>query len=77
MMQKHTINYDSPVDAIVHLAKRLSTFETRYCLTSEEFFDKFSKGLMEDSIDYVEWSNDYQHFVALKLELEERLSHAV
>jgi len=28
---------------------------------SNEFFDKFTKGLLDDSIDFVEWSNDYQH----------------
>jgi hypothetical protein len=75
-MLKHRILYDSSVDALVALAKRLSIYEERYRLSSEEFYDKFSKGLLEDSLDSVEWSNDYQHFLALKLELEERLSHA-
>jgi hypothetical protein len=75
-MQKQKIIYDSPVDAIVVLAKRLSIYEERYRLSSEEFFDKFTKGLLDDSIDFVEWSNDYQHFLSLKIELDERLSHA-
>jgi len=48
-MQKHTISYDLPVDAIVHLAKRLNVYEARHGFTSEEFFDKFNKGLMEDN----------------------------
>ena len=65
-MQKQKTVYDSPVDAIVVLAKRLSIYEERYRLSSEEFFDKFTKGLLDDSIDFVEWSNDYQHFLALK-----------
>lgn len=75
-MQKHRITYDSPIDAIITLAKRLSLFEERYGLSSEEFYDQFTKGLMEDSIDFTEWANDYQNFLDLKLELEERLSHA-
>jgi len=75
-MQKQKIIYDSPLDAIVVLAKRLSIYEERYRLSSEEFFDKFTKGLLDDSIDFVEWSNDYQNFLAFKLELEERLNHA-
>ena len=75
-MQKQKMIYDSPLDAIVVLAKRLSVYEARHRLSSEEFFDKYSKGLVDDSIDFVEWSNDYQNFLALKLELEERLSHA-
>jgi len=75
-MQKQKTIYDSPVDAIVVLAKRLSIYEERYRLSSEEFFDKFTKGLLDDGIDFVEWSNDYQHFLALKMELDKRLSHA-
>ncbi|QII11008.1 hypothetical protein KsCSTR_16290 [Candidatus Kuenenia stuttgartiensis] len=43
-MWKQRIEYDSPVDALMAIAKRLSIFGTRYRMTSEEFFDKFSKG---------------------------------
>ena len=55
------IEYDSPVDALVAVAKRLSIYEDRYRMASEEFFDKFCKGQMEDSMDFVEWGNDYQY----------------
>lgn len=37
-MKKQRIEYDSPVDALVAIAKRLSIFETRYRMASEEFF---------------------------------------
>lgn len=30
---------------------------------------------MEDSIDFVEWANDYQHYVALRIEIEKQLRH--
>lgn len=69
-MWKQRIEYDSPVDALMAIAKRLSIFETRYRMTSEEFFDKFSKGQLEDSEDFVEWANDYQHYVTIRLEIE-------
>ena len=74
-MQKHTIKYDSPLDALIVLAKRLNNFEKIHGLISEDFFDKFNKGLLDDTIDFVEWSNDYQNFIALKVRLEERLTH--
>ena len=69
-MRKQRIEYDSPVDALVAIAKRLGIFETRCRMTSEEFFDKFSKGQSEDSEDFVEWANDYQHYVAVRREIE-------
>ncbi len=72
-MRKQRIEYDSPVDALVTVAKRLSGYEDRYRITSEEFFDKFSKGKMEDSTDYVEWANDYQHYIVIRNDIERHL----
>ncbi len=69
-MQKHRIEYDSPVEALVAVSKRLSAFEARHRMSSEDFFDQYAKGQMEDSADFVGWANDYHHFVALKLDLE-------
>lgn len=74
-MQKQITEYDSPVDAIVAVSKRLSACESQYHMTSEEFYDKFSKGQLEDSVDFVEWANDYQHYMTVKLEIERRLQH--
>jgi len=72
-MRKQRIEYDSPVDALVTVAKRLSGYEDRYRITSEDFFDKFSKGKMEDSTDFVEWANDYQHYMAIRNDVERHL----
>ena len=74
-MRKQRIEYDSPVDALVAIAKRLSIFETRYRMTSEEFFDKYNKGQSEDSEDFVEWANDYRHYIAIRREIEEHVQH--
>jgi hypothetical protein len=74
-MRKERVEYDSPVDALVAITKRLSVYEGRYEMTSEEFFDKFAKGQSEDSEDFVEWANDYQHYVAIRREIEAHLQH--
>ena len=75
-MPKQRIEYFSPVDALVAVAKRLNSYEERYRLASEEFFDQFRKGRLDDSLDFVEWSNDYQHYIALKFDIEKRLRYA-
>ena len=69
-MRKKRIEYNSPVEALVAVTKRLQSFEDRYNLTSENFYDKFTKGQLDDSIDFTEWSNDYHHFLSIKLKLE-------
>ena len=75
-MKKRTIEYGSQVDALVALAKRLAIYENRYGLESEDFFDQYTKGLLEDSEKFIEWVNDYQHYLAMRGEIEERLQHA-
>ena len=74
-MRKERVEYDSPVDALVAITKRLSVYEGRYDMTSEEFFDKFAKGQSKDSEDFVEWANDYRHYVAIRREIEVHLQH--
>ncbi len=74
-MRKQRSEYDSPVDALVAVSKRLSVYEDRYRMESEAFFGKFRKGQMDDSVDFVEWSNDYQHYMAIRLEIEKQLQH--
>jgi hypothetical protein len=74
-MKKETSEYSSPVDALVTVAKRLSVYEDRYGMTSEDFYNRYVKGQMEDSIDLVEWANDYQHYVAIRLEIDKHLRH--
>lgn len=75
-MQKQMSKYDSPLDALIAVTKRLSIFEGKYRMTTEDFFDKFSKGQMEDSIDFIEWSNDYQHYLAIRFDIEKQIRNA-
>ena len=74
-MRKSIISYDSIVDALVAVSKRLSSFEDRYQMASEDFYYKFKKGQLSDDIDFVEWSNDYQHYLAIRLELEKQIEN--
>ena len=76
MGQKQTIKYDSNIDALVAVAKQLSLYEERHKMTSEDFFHRYSKGQMEDTIDFVEWSNAYEHFISIRKSLEKQVFHA-
>jgi len=75
IMKKRTISYDTPVDALVAVAKRLTRFESEHRMNSEDFFDRYSKGKLEDPDEYVEWANDYEHYMALKSEVERCVRH--
>ena len=75
VMKKSIINYNSIIDALVAVSKRLSSYEERYHMASEDFYYKYKKGQVSDDIDLVEWSNDYQHYLAIRLELEKQLKN--
>jgi hypothetical protein len=65
--------YASPVEALAALVRSLVVYEQRYQMSSAEFFARYQGGEMEDSADFVEWAGDYQQYLQLKEEVEERL----
>ncbi|MFB2897286.1 antitoxin TumA [Aerosakkonemataceae cyanobacterium BLCC-F50] len=69
-MRKQTIQYTSPLDALVAVAKRLSLYENQQKMNSEEFFNLYNQGLLPDDALFIEWANDYRHYLALHQELE-------
>ncbi len=72
-MRKQTIQYTSPLDALIAVAKRLSVYESKQQMDSEEFFDQYSRGQLSDDVVFVEWANDYRHYLALRRDLEKSL----
>jgi len=76
MAKKERITYESALDALVAVAKQLSIYEERNKVTSEDFFHRFSNGLTDDSVEFVEWANAYQNFIALRSTLEKQISNA-
>ena len=44
-------------------------------MASEDFYYKFKKGQVADDIGFIEWSNHYQHYLAIRLELENQLEN--
>jgi hypothetical protein len=74
-MRKETIQYSSPLDALIEVTRRLSFHEMRENMDSEEFFHRYSQGSLSDDADHVEWANDYRHYLSLRQEVENRLKH--
>ncbi len=75
-MQKQTIRYTSPLDALIAVTKRLSIYESRQKMDSEEFFDQYSRGRLSDEAVFVEWANDYRHYLQLRQKLAKSLPDA-
>lgn len=74
-MRKQQVQYTSPLDALIAVAKRLSVFESQHNMDSEDFFDLYSKGELSDEAVFIEWANDYRYYFGLRQDLESRLNN--
>ncbi|NCR59235.1 MAG: hypothetical protein EWV49_02050 [Microcystis aeruginosa Ma_QC_Ch_20071001_S25] len=75
-MRKQTIQYTSSLDALIAVAKRLSVYENQHKMDSEDFYKEYNQGILSDDLIFIEWANDYRHYLALRQELEQRLNDA-
>jgi 2-polyprenyl-6-methoxyphenol hydroxylase-like FAD-dependent oxidoreductase len=75
MTVKRTV-YTSPVEALAALIRSLVAYEQRYQMSSADFYSRYQRGEIGDSIDFVEWAGDYQHYQEIKEELERKLAAA-
>lgn len=73
MAIKRTI-YSSPIEAFDALVRSLSAYEAKYHMSSADFFSQYKEGKLDDSKDFIEWAGDYQHYMDLKRELEQKLT---
>ncbi len=73
-MRKQTTTYTSTLDALIGLAKRLSTYEIRHGMDSEEFFNQYIQGHVSDDAAFVEWANDYRHYLEIRKNVEKSLA---
>jgi hypothetical protein len=72
-MRKQIIEYTSPLDALIAIAKQLSVYEAEHHMESEEFFTKYSQGETSDDEVFVAWANHYQNYLAIHQDPEKKL----
>jgi hypothetical protein len=75
-MRKQVVQFDSPLDALLAIAKRLSRLEAEVGMDSEEFYARYTQGQMGDDARFIDWANDYRHYVALRNALDKKLHEA-
>lgn len=58
------------LDDFVQLIRELTQLETKYQLSSSEFFTKFEQGKMGDDMEFMRWANKYEIYQEIKAEME-------
>ena len=54
---------------LAEIQERLRTFETRYQMPSEDFYQRFRAGELGDAMDMVEWSIFYEMWESVRARL--------
>jgi hypothetical protein len=72
-MRKQIVEYTSSLDALIALVKQLNIYEIKYQMDSETFFAKYTQGETSDDEAFVEWAGNYQHYLVIHHDLENRL----
>ena len=72
-MKIQRTTYASPVEALAALVRALVVYEQQYGMTSADFYARYQRGEMGDAADFVEWAGNYQHYLQLKEEMEQKL----
>jgi len=60
----------SPLEDFIYIVKEIGRWETQYKMSSDEFYVKFQKGEMGDSMDFMRWAGDYEVYKKKKEKLE-------
>lgn len=68
--------YASPLDALLAFKADLVAYERQYGMTSDAFYARFQTGELGDSQDYVVWAGEYQLYLSIKRELDQKLQLA-
>ncbi len=67
----------NPVDDLLELWEELRTFERKYGMTSEEFYEAYKAGSLPEELQHcVEWAATYHMFSKLKHRVESALMQA-
>ncbi|MEW6754548.1 MAG: hypothetical protein AB1505_26730 [Candidatus Latescibacterota bacterium] len=72
-MDVQRTTFTSPLEALLALTRSLAAFEQRFGLSTAEFYARYQVGALGDDRDIMEWAADYQHYQALKAQLESKL----
>ena len=71
-----TLTYNTPLDALIAITKQLAANEIQYELDSADFYQRYRQGQLDDREDFIDWANDYQHYLALHDEIAAQLNNA-
>ena len=66
-MLKEAMEKSSPVDELLEVAEELREYEQKYGMTSDEFYEQFRQGTLDDELQHcIGWAAASESFNELK-----------
>lgn len=75
-VRKEAIQYESSIDTLVAIVKRLSNYEIQHHMSSEDFFSHYQSQQLLDDVTGSEWFDDYRHYIEIRAAIIQRLKDA-
>ncbi|MCX6030317.1 MAG: hypothetical protein NT169_13610 [Chloroflexi bacterium] len=63
-----------PLDDLLSLSRQLLTLEQRHDMTSDDFYVRYKRGELGDSMDFIRWAGRYRLYRELKDEINQSLT---
>ncbi|MBI3194905.1 MAG: hypothetical protein HYZ34_10635 [Ignavibacteriae bacterium] len=68
---QHALERESSLlhQAAERTQQRLSDYEKKHSLSTQEFFTRFTTGKMSDEDDFIDWAGEYQLYINIQQQL--------
>ncbi len=77
-MLKEAMEKSNPVDELLEVAEELREYEQKYEMTSNEFYEQFRQGTLDDELQHcIDWAAAFESFNELKRVVESALMREV
>ncbi|MBK1986644.1 hypothetical protein A0J48_003655 [Sphaerospermopsis aphanizomenoides BCCUSP55] len=71
-VKSSSLSVNSTQQDISDLEQSLKNFETKYQMSSSDFYQKFQEGQLGDEIDMIEWSVFYEKWTNAKQQIHNK-----
>ncbi len=68
---KESLENAAPIEDFVRVVRELTQYEMRHKMDSQTFHERFERGEMGDSIEFMRWANKYEIYQEMRREAGE------
>ncbi|MFP4395210.1 MAG: hypothetical protein ACLFTI_08105 [Anaerolineales bacterium] len=67
---KESLENAAPLEDFIHVIRELTRYEMDYNMNSQTFYERFERGEMGDSIEFMRWANKYEIYQEMRADMQ-------